>query len=602
MQLMQSTRSSRGNRRKKRLVIWILALVLVGGGFLIKDDAMSHYLRWKQRHALAQARAFIAKRDAPSAQLALDVALKAVPGNVETLRVAADMLDQVGAPQAMRLRRMVTQLVPNSAEDAAKFIFCCLRFSDYNAAKDGLAQTSPEVSAQLPMLQAALAYATATSDSAVADALIQELRRRLPDDEELSFMHAILHLRHPDAAMRDKAKVELTEFARLHPQRRLVINRALVAAATQQGDYAEARSRINAVLADPQSTLNDRLQRANIELLVDHLTFEKVYAEISPLASANEEDSIQFIRWLLVQKRTSEAGSWLASLPASYRNNRAVRSMEADIVSQSGDWNRLASLLEAGAWGDIPSDCIRLAMSARLIEGQGNKALRLDVWNAAIEGARTNLAALRVLHRLAVGWSWDKEVESTLWTIARSFPDQTWAHQALFNIFKAEGKTASMRDVLALLRQANPGVGRYQGDWALLVLLTEGGLSWTPAKETMRELHDSHPGNPIYASGYAYALALSDRGDEALALLETMSVADREYPPRIPYTAFVYGMARNPAEVERLQELARKSGASYLPEERMLFSQAREASRRPLPPPKIKRAGALPAEPATPAP
>jgi hypothetical protein len=590
MQLMQSTRSIRG-RRKKRFLVWALVLALLGSGFLVKDVVRARYLAWKQRHALAQAREFIAKRDAPSAQLALDVALNAVPGNVDTIRVAADMLDQVGAPQAMRLRRMVAQLLPGSAEDAAKFILCCLRFGDYNGAKDGLTQASPEVSAQLPMLQAALAYATATSDAPVADALIQELRRRFPADEELSYMHAMLHLRHPDAVRRKQAREQLIEFARVHPDRKLVVERTLAAVATQQNDYDEARRLLDSVVADPRSTLNDRLQRANIDLLVNHVAFDKVYALMAPLASKNVEDAIQFTRWLLAQKRATEAQAWIDSLPSDYRSNRMVRSLEADTVAQLKDWNRLADLLEAGAWGEISTDCVRLAMSARLIEGQGNKALRLDVWNAALEAGRTNLPALRVLHRLAVDWGWDKEIESTLWALARSFPDQTWAHQALFNHFKEQQNTPAMRDVLALLRQSSPGTRRYQGDWALLSLLTDRGLSWSPAKDTMRELHEGDPANPTYASGYAYALALSDRADEALEVVEAMSAQDREYPPRLPYTIYVYGMARNRDEVLRLQELVRKSGADYLPEERLLLSQAQEALVRPQAPPKIKRAG-----------
>jgi hypothetical protein len=161
MQLLQSRRQPRLARRRK--LILVAAVVLIG--FALWEGwqkLQPRYLHWKQDRALRQARDFIAKHDPANAQLALDVALKTIPGNPDTLRVAADMLEQVNAPQAMRLRRAVVQVEPDSAEDAAKLVFSCLHFRDFNAAKDALSGTDPKVASQPPMLRAALAFALAT--------------------------------------------------------------------------------------------------------------------------------------------------------------------------------------------------------------------------------------------------------------------------------------------------------------------------------------------------------------------------------------------------------------------------------------------------------
>jgi hypothetical protein len=570
-------------------MLWIVGfLALAGGGlWLAKEPLLWRYRYWKQQRALEQAKAFVAARDSLNAQLALDVALKAAPGNVDTIRTAADILEQVGAPQSMRLRRAVTQLRPDSPEEAARLVICCLKFRDFNGAKDALAQASPDISKALPMLQAALAYALATGDAPVADALLAALREKLPDDRELRVAQAQIHLRHPSTEKRREAERYLEQVIGELPANALRINRELASAALERQDYPEARRRLDLVLADPAATLEDRLQKANVEVLIENRPFESVYAELNKTDVRDASEAVQMARWLLVQKRTAEAGKWLADLPSSLRQDRGVLAVEADMLAQAGAWDKLAPMLEAGVWGPVPAECIRLAMSARLVEAQNNRALRGEIWNAATQAANGSLSAFGVLHRLASLWGWEKEVESTLWTIARTYPDQTWAHQALFNSYKEQSNTGGMRDVLSALRKADGSVPRYRHDWALLTLLREPNPLWNPAKDTMRELHGWQPKNAVYASGHAFALAQAERLDEALAILNGMSVEDREFVPRLPYVAYVYGMARRSDEVARLVALAKASGTRYLAEEERLLEAALAAPSRPMT--KVKR-------------
>ncbi len=160
--------------------------------------------------------------------------------------------------------------------------------------------------------------------------------------------------------------------------------------------------------------------------------------------------------------------------------------------------------------GGSPSP-FKLAMSARLV-GTRNPALQHEIWTEAIQATNGNLAAMLVLERLSTAWKWEKESEQTLWTIARAFPDQTWVHQELFNVYKARNDTSNMRELMNVLRTADPSVPRYQHDWALLSLLQDGTSEWTGPKEIMRKLYDGDPSNPNYATGYAFALARVGQG------------------------------------------------------------------------------------------
>ena len=592
MQLLHS-RPQGETRRLLYIKIVVVVLVVVAvAAFFLHDSARMRYRVWKQHRALTQAKHFLDNHDAANAQLAIDVALTAVPGSPEAIRVAADMLEQVGAPQAMRLRRAVVQAVPDSAEDAAKLVLCCLKFRDFNAAKDALANTPHELSIQLPMVSAALAYALSTSDVPVADALFKEMKKRLPDDDNLKFAHALLQMQHPDQDHRAEARRVLELLSKGHPERALQANREFIGQALQRRDYVEAKSLLALVLADPNATLNDHLQKANLDILIDHVPFDTVFAGLAPLASKKADDGVQFAQWLLVQNKAGEADHWMAGLSKELRGSAPVRAIQADVIVQLKDWDRLAAVLEAGDWGPLPSASVRLAMVARLVSDQGNLVLRHDIWDSAVLAAGPHLGALSALQRLAKVWGWDKESETSLWGIAKAYPDQTWAHQALFNAYRIQKNTAGMREVLGALRQSNMVVPRYQHDWALLSLLLDPQLQWNLPKETMKALYEQNRVNATYATGYAFALAQADRKPEAQAIIDAMRVTDREYPPRAPYLAYVYGVLRNHEGLARMQSLM--EGTDFLPEEKLLLSRARDAVDRPADPLPPERA----AEPA----
>src|SRR5262249_2002082 len=158
----------------------------------------------------------------------------------------------------------------------------------------------------------------------------------------------------------------------------------------------------------------------------------------------------------------------------------------ADVAAELKDWDRVAALLEAGAWGAMPKDVVRMAMSARMTRERGNTTLQRQLWDEALRIAGSSMPALRGLQRLAAVWQWDDEVERSPWVIARTYPDQTWAHQTLFSVYRARKNTAMMRDVLAALRDSDPSVARFQSDWAIVSLLVESTPAWNQPKELLK--------------------------------------------------------------------------------------------------------------------
>jgi hypothetical protein len=192
-----------------------------------------------------------------------------------------------------------------------------------------------------------------------------------------------------------------------------------------------------------------------------------------------------------------------------------------------------------------------------------------------------------VLQRVAAGWRWDAEVERTLWTIVRGFPDQAWAHQTLFDRFTSRRDTNSMKELMSALQKSDASVARYNHDWALLTLLLDSSSTPSSAKDMMRDLYKMDPTNPHYATGHAFALAQMRKGPEAVAVVQKLTPVELDYPPRQPYLAFIHGVARDAAGVERAVKLGQ--GGTYLPEEQRLFERAREALVRKVEEPPVKK-------------
>jgi len=578
MQILSSRKITQRTIWMRRAVIAGLLLVLVGMALGYRP-AVNRYMIWKQQRALAQAKEFIEQSDFPSAKLALNVALTAVPGDSQALRVAADLLEQAGSPEVMMLRRRLVQLEPDSLSDRVSLINSALRYRDINAAKDAMRDFPLDQTDEPEAIKAALAYAMATDNRPIADALYNRLKGIEPDNENLAVMHALLRLKSPRAGTVATARQELEAYAS-NPRFSLFIRREMIPAAMQRNDRDEARRLAKLIAADPRATLSDRLHEANFALNVDHRPFDEIFATLAPFAVMQARDAAELVRWTIIVGQPAQGKSWLQTLPDAIRDSSEILPVKAELAAVMQDWDGLAGLLEEGAWGQVDRDTIRLAFSARLAADRKNPALQRQIWDEALSAAGRSLSNLTVLYRVAGVWNWEVEGERSLWAITRAYPLQAWAHQTLFNVYRQRRDTENMRALIGTLREGDGSMLRYRHDWALLSMLTSRSPVWNPAKQAMHDLYRADPANAYYATGYAFALAQSDKADEALVVLGKLSSNELLLPARAPYLAFVYGMARQQAD------FAKAAGAEpdltdLLPEERALFVLGRDALSRP---------------------
>lgn len=574
MQLMQPKRVSRRRNRWIKIAVVVVTIGGVWGAVKFREVIMPKYRLWKQERALDQARAFMKQDDARNAKIALDVALLAAPGNPTAWRIAAEFLEQNGAAQAVRLRRQIVELSPNTLDDRIAMIMTAIRFGDRIAAREALAGMTLEQAQQPAALRAALAFALLTSNSPVADALYDRLRNIYPDDQELHYNHAALRCLIPDPVLADVARAEVVKFA-ADPTFRIRALRWLLVDALRRDDKPMAKQWSRQLADDPAAEINDLLHRANVALLIEEKKIDELLPALQERAAGRASDVATLVRWLASQKRVDAALAWLATLPAEVTVKPEVADVGAELALGQQNWRLLGSLLEQGAWGKVPPETVQLAMSARVMADRERTDLRKRVWEEAIASAAGNPLSLRLLARLSGAWKWEAEMELTLWAVARAYPDQNWAHLALFYGYRAKKNAAGMREVALKLRQQDPSLVRYQHDWALLSLLIDPSKQWNNDKEVLKSLYESAKTNPHFITGYGLALAQVGKAAEALKVIEPLSDLDKALPTRAPYLAYIYGVNKMPAETNFYVEAASK--ADLLDEERSLLRHATDA-------------------------
>ncbi len=578
MLVLQSRRTS---RLRRRLTILGLILLPVAGYFgwqFTRDHLLYRYRAWKQEKALGRARELIAKKDPAGAKLELDIALDAVPGSPEAMRVAADFFEMVGAAQAVSIRRQIVDFAPESIPDRLAMVATALRFHDLNAAHDALTGFTPAQLAQPAVLRAHLSYALATGNRPVADGLFDRLASLATPDDDMKALHALLLRQHPDRQKSAAANQELETLAQ-NPRFALSVNRTLFSEAVAARNYPDARRYAALVSADPAATFADQLNEANLQVLVDKAPFEGVFARLAPRAAASGPAAAEFVRWLIIQNKSAEAARWLAGIPATLATTPDVGGVRADLAVATRDWDRFGQLIEEGAWGPIPPEVARLALAAHVV-GTRSASVRKEVWDEAVAAAGTNLNTYRVLLRIAGAWQWEAETESLLWAVLQVDPGQAWAHATLLGVYRKRGDGKKMLEVMSVLKGAAPTSTTYRHDWALLSLLISPGPEWDEPKTIAKEVYLADPTNPNYATTYAFALTQAGKPEDARAVLEKLPVAEREYPLRAPYMSYVYGFCRRPAECNKYAALV--GNAPVLREERLLVQQGVDALTRPL--------------------
>jgi predicted Zn-dependent protease len=566
------------------MVRWSLVLGLVlatGAAWRVYPTVKQRYLEQKQERALVRARDFLNNGKIENAKLELAIALTAVPGNPAAVRLAADLLDRAGSAQALTLRRSLVEADPASVSDRIAMSATALRLKDFNAAREALRGLTAASVDDPAVLRANLNFALAADQRPVADMLFDRMEALGQKTDEVEALHAFLLRLHPSPEKAAAARAQLETLA-ANPDFALAIHRTLYADAIMLKDFDGAKRHAALACEHPKAAFADRLNEANLALIVEKQPFQTVFERVAPGATRDSATAAEFARWMFVQGKSAEAGRWLAELPEKFAQSEVIQALRADRALVAKNWDELSALLSAGAWGNLAPAVIESAFAARAMAAAGREATaRNPVWATAVTAAGMDRRTLVALLRLTRAWGWVEETEQLLWVIVRGDSNQAWAHTALMEEFRRRGDGAKMLDLVTILKAAAPESVTYRHDWTVLTLLAAPTAKWDVAKDAARELALAQPKNSTYAVTFALALAQSGRVAEAREVVERLPPAEREHPPRAPYLAYIYGLSRRPVELGKFEAIARP--LDLLKEERRLIAVGRYFNQGPAP-------------------
>ncbi len=172
---------------------------------------------------------------------------------------------------------------------------------------------------------------------------------------------------------------------------------------------------------------------------------------------------------------------------------------------------------------------------------------------------------------MAAGPGRETAREDLLWQIALHYPRERWALGELERLYAASRNTSGLNMLSEKRSSWDASDFRARNDFAATSMLLKRNLpkAFALAKETC----ELHPGDPVIASTYAYALHLQGKTREGVAVLEKLNPDALEHPSLALYYGVLLSASGQTNKAARYIALARS--ADMLPEEKTLLAETK---------------------------
>jgi len=564
----------------RKIVIALSACVVI---LLLGYTSYRGYQVWKQSHGLAMAKGFIAKKDVRSALLALQPVLQANPRNVEGSRLMAALMETEQMPGSLVWRERVVELDPQSLPDRLALAQAAVLQRDYSLATNTLAGVAePDRKTQAYHSLAGMA-ALMGNEPLEAEAHFQEAVRLDPADPVPQLDLAVVRLHRTN--VQDVAEARATlERVILTSTNAFLCNQArreLVVDAMKGKDVPTARRLSQELAQSAKGPFTDKLLRLDVLLKTQSTEFKPALALYQSEAAANPGKIADLTRWQMANLSTADALGWLQRLPAPMQTNQTVELLAAGCLLQLKDWPGLQAAIQKQNWDDPAHpgndlEFMRHAYLARCLRGENFAGASAAEWSVAVQAVNNQRYVvlrkhgLRKLFELAAAWNWNTEAEQVLWNVVNVYPEEKWAYPVLRYALIQLHRTRSFMQLMDTMSKRNPEDLGIKNDLAATALLL-GAQEFKP-NDLALEVYRKAPGNPYYASTYAYSLFLQHDNAGALKVMQQLSTKDLQLPSIAGYYGLI--LKANGNKTEAKAYLNRIATAQLLPEEETLFQQA----------------------------
>jgi Flp pilus assembly protein TadD len=548
---------------RKILICALLMIVIAAGGWFGRKA----YKKVTERRLVAQARQYLDKQDWANTGLCLRRALQINPMSAVASGLMADFLEEGGVPGALSWRIRAAQLEPAHPERRLAWARSAIAFQDMTSAKaalDGLNQKD-KTTAEYHKLEAALAWSSKNSEE--AERHYTEALRLEPTNATIVMNLATIKLSSTNAAVAAVGRSTL-EGMTTNAELRVPALRLLETEAISRKSFATALTYAGKILESPEPAIGDRIGYLQIARAAQSPDFDSCLSDLKRGAATNATQAFAVGQWMVGAESPTNALHWLQSLPAPIQTNQMVPVLIANCLGDLNDWNGLLAWMGPQDWRELNFYRFALESLARSQLKQDGAAKA--AWQKSERLATQRLDRLSRLAQLSRTWGWKAEWLHVLSKITTEFPDEKWASGLLLAQYHQDGNTRALAELLSKCYAANPADPMLKNDLANVFLLRKSDLE--KAHRMAREIYDSAPDNPYYASTYAYSLLLQAKLDEATKVFGGLKTDSLHIPSVAVYYGIVQARSGHKDLAKDALQLASK--ATLLPEEKELVRLA----------------------------
>jgi len=542
-------------------LIAVVLLAVIGTGM---------FSIFQEHRLLAKARRFYEEKNYNSAALFVERVLQFKPRSVEANRLMADLSDAVGSSHSLYWRRTTAELDPASLEDHLAWADTALRLHEVAMAGQALASVRSDQRNTGSYYEMEGRVAEALNQPNQAETSFSKALSLEPKNTRFQLDLARLRLHSASPPVRDEAESRIEALA-AQPGLFSEATQALIDAALIKGDADGALGLSKKLQGAPDAPFDDRLQYLGLLLKYHRPEFAGYLATLQQDYLANPNRLTSLVHWMNENGLAILAIDWWKQLPQQTRMHMPLPAGIAESYVLLREWEPLKSLVSTGNWGQI--EYMRLAMLARVSREGGDELGSQTEWTSAVRAASRTPEALSSLARTAVAWGWDDYAEDLLWKVAQGSYDQQWALQELYLRFFPIHSTRNLLKVVTRMYELDPSDTWTRNNLAAYELLLQSNVP--QGVQLARDLYQSAPGNPDYASTYAFALHLLGRSAEGVPILKSLGEERLRQPGyAVYYGALLAAAGDSGQEATKYLDIAETG--DLFPEERLLLDQARE--------------------------
>ena len=526
------------------------------------------YLRWQEQRFANLAAYEVRQGNMAKANLAARTLLQMNPSSITGMRLMADLAEKVRDRGAIDWRGEIVRLRPESTADGIAWARTALLFNEVATAERALAALKGDVSrdAGYHAVLGRLAQAKQQPEKAAAE--FGEAVRLDPGEKSYQLDLAILKLSSSAESERAEAK-RILETLRADSVHRATATRELIKdGVAHRDDARKVLGLARELQAYPEATWSDRFQYLGFLRQLQDPEFASYLTQLEKEATKSPNDLFTLLSWMSANNLNLLALDYFKSLPPEEKEKWPLPFALADLHARLGDWAALEKETQSANWGAF--EFLRHAYLARVYRAKGKDSLVEREWSTAQRDAAGSSEAIALLLRVATEWNWEKERLDLLWTQSKFPEKQAEAFTALYRHYVANGDTSGLYRLTSRMAEARPNDPFLKNNLAQLALLL--GLGGKQPHDTAKELYDSDPKNPVFASTYAHSLYVQRKFAAAPKPMAGLDPAQLQKPEIAAYYGVVLAGA---GEKEKAREYLQLGKTGHLfPEEKALIERA----------------------------